>query len=123
MAAAKSLLDRTEVHGLLDDVEVVRDPKLDDVHWLVKDPGLRHFPEGRMQALRCLVPMVIDWALIERDSVAQSWLESEKLLLVVEILRCFWVLLLKLRPVLKCDPLAIDQACKNKVLLDFPFCN
>ena len=50
------VLDRAEVHGLLDDVKVVRDVQLHRIHRLVEDPGLVVLPERVEQPLCSLIP-------------------------------------------------------------------
>lgn len=54
------LLDRTEVHWLLDDVKVVGDVQLLGIHRFVKDPCLMVLPNRCDHALGCLIPALIN---------------------------------------------------------------
>ena len=54
------MLDRPEVHRLLNYHVVVRDAELLRVDWLMKDPRLRALPKGAYKTLGCPIPVVID---------------------------------------------------------------
>lgn len=58
------VLDRAEVHGLLDNVKVVWDVQLHRIHWFVEDPRLVVLPERVEQPLCSFVPRIVDLGLV-----------------------------------------------------------
>ena len=81
------VLDRAEVHRVLDDLQVVRDPQLYEVHGLEEDPCAWVFPQRCHQATGCLVPTLVDlgvfrdvghWKGVQRGTIVNRSI-SEKI--------------------------------------------
>ena len=76
LVSLQLLLDEAEVHGLLDDVEVVRNVQFLRVDWLVEYPRCVVFPQRVDQSFGGLIPAVVDLSLLRHFRNVQILLQD-----------------------------------------------